>query len=347
MGRRRLHTKICDMLGIEYPVILAGMSFVSGAELTASVSEAGGLGVFGAFGVSADELLESIEYIKKLTKKPFGVDVVFPEVDDRAFLLIKEKIAVIRENKSIPDGVRTTLNYFTSILDKQLEIVVEHKIPVLICGLGNPIKFMPEARTHNIRVGALVGTVKQALRLEEAGVDFIVAQGYEAGGHTGRIGTMALVPQVVDAVKIPVLAAGGIGDGRGLAAALALGACGVVVGTRFIATLEAGGHKHYKDTVISSSEESWVISKAYTGKSLRTARNRWTEQWLKRENELLAFPLQMINAGEKLIPGGWVGGDMEWGAAPGGQIAGMIKEVKSAQEVVKEMVGEAERILQF
>lgn len=341
-----LHTIICDMLNIKYPIVQAGMGNVAEAELTAAVSQAGGLGVIGAFGMTAEQLLDNIRQVKNLTDKPFGVDVVFPEIGDRVSSLTGEEIKAIGGDEPLPDMIWNVLNYIPDILNRQLEIIVEEKVPVVIFGLGNPIIFMPRARAHNIKVGALIGTVRQARRMEEVGVDFIIAQGYDAGGHTGRIGTMSLVPQVADAVKLPVLAAGGIGDGRGVVAALALGACGVVMGTRFIATPEAVGHKNYKDKVVQSTEEDWVVTKSYTGKTIRTVRNRWTQQWSRREGEALPFPLQFIKAREKVLPGGWVGGDLEYGCAPAGQIAGMITEIKSAKEVVKEIVAEAEKILQ-
>ncbi len=340
-----LHTKICDMLNIKYPIVLAGMGNVAEAELTAAVSEAGGLGVLGAFSMTAEQMLDNIRQVRKLTDKPFGVDVVFPEIGDRVSSLTEEKIKAIGGDEPLPDGIWNILNYIPDILNRQLEIIVEEKVPVVVSGLGNPITFMPQARARNIKVGALIGTVRHARRLEEAGVDFIIAQGYDAGGHTGRIGTMSLIPQVVDAVKVPVLAAGGIGDGRGLVAALALGACGVVMGTRFIATPEAAGHKNYKDKIIQSTEEDWIITKSYTGKTIRTARNRWTQEWSKKESEALPFPLQFIKAREKTLPGGWIGGDIEYGLTPAGQIAGMITEIKSANELVKEIVAEAEEIL--
>jgi len=333
------------MLSIKYPIISAGMGYISRAELVATVSEAGGLGVIGAFGLSSEELLNEVKQVKNLTDKPFGVDVVFPEVGDRLSSLTEEKIRSIGGDKPLSELVWNILNYIPHILNQQLDIAVEEKVPVVISGLGNPANFIPRARAYGIKVGALIGTVKQAQRLEQVGVDFIIAQGYDAGGHTGRIGTMSLVPQVVSAVNVPVLAAGGIGDGRGIVAALALGAEGVVMGTRFVATIEAAGHERYKERVTHSTESDWVITRSYTGKTIRTARNRWTEEWANKEDEALPFPLQFIKAGERTIPGGWVGGDIEYGLCPAGQIAGMIDEVKSAKEVIRDIVDEAEKIL--
>lgn len=340
-----LYTKICEMLSIKYPILLAGMGYISRAELVATVSEAGGLGVIGAFGLSSEELLNDVKQVKQLTDKPFAVDVVFPEVGDRLSSLTEERIKDIAGDKPVSELVWNVLNYVPHILNQQLDIVVEEKVPVLISGLGNPADFILRARACGITVGALIGTVRQAQRLEEAGVDFIIAQGYDAGGHTGRIGTMSLVPQVVDAVNVPVLAAGGLGDGRGLVAALALGAEGVVMGTRFVATTEAAGHENYKERITHSTERDWVITRSYTGKTIRTARNRWTEEWANKEDEALPFPLQFIKAGEKVVPGGWLGGDIEYGLCPAGQIAGMIKEIKSAKKVMQDIVDEAEKIL--
>ncbi len=192
---------------------------------------------------------------------------------------------------------------------------------------------------------AVVGTVRHARRVVEGGTDIVVAQGTEGGGHTGRIATMALVPQVVDAIApVPVLAAGGIADGRGLVAALALGACGVWVGTRFVATREAFAHENYKRKIVEATEEGTVVTRAFTGKDCRVIRNRYAEQWEDRQNEIKPFPFQMMVDGGKM-EAAIVHGDTEAGIMPAGQISGAVREVKSAGDVVREMIEEAEEVL--
>src|SRR5712692_8118707 len=209
-------------LGIEYPIFQAGMGFVAHAELAASVSNAGGLGCIGSGTMNDRELREQIRRCRAMTDRPFGVDILFAEV---------------KADKSDQDVVRYTGN-----VNRLIEVTFEEKVPVIVSGLGNPAGVIERAHKDGVVVMSLCGNVKQARRLEASGVDVIIAQGHEAGGHTGRIGTMTLVPQIADAVKVPVLAAGGIGDGRGLIAALALGAQGIWMGTRFVASIEAFAH---------------------------------------------------------------------------------------------------------
>ena len=341
----KLHTKICSLLNIEYPIISAGMGIIARAELVAAVSEAGGLGLIGAFGISPEELLVDIKEVKRLTKKPFGVDVIFPDVPDEASQSISEEtIRAVAGDKPLHPQVRTTLEYFSGGLDRQLEIVQAEEVPVLVSGLGNPESFMPAARAKGILVGSLIGTVEQARQLESAGVDFLIAQGYDAGGHTGKVGIMALLPQVVDAVKIPVLAAGGIGDGRGLVAALVLGASGVVMGTRFVATPECMGHRAYKEKIVQAGDTDTTITKAYSGKPLRTFKNRWTAKWSKKKDQILPFPLQALKAGDHTM-GGWIHGELEYGAALAGQSSGLVTEIKPAGEIIRDIVTETDQLL--
>ena len=227
-------TPITRRLNITYPIFQAGMGFVAHAELASAVSNAGGLGCIGSGSMSARELSEQIHRCRDLTDRPFGVDILFAEV---------------KADKNNPTVVR-----YASNVQKLIDITFEEKIPVIVSGLGNPAGIVPQARKQGVVVMSLCGNVKQARRLEASGVDVIIAQGHEAGGHTGRIGTMTLVPQIVDAVRVPVLAAGGLADGRGLLAALALGAEGVWMGSRFVASIEAYAHANYKNKIVEIDE---------------------------------------------------------------------------------------------
>ena len=306
-------TALTETLGIEYPIIQAGMGGVAMAELTAAVSNAGGLGVIGGAMLTADGLREEIRKVKDMTDKPFAVDLLLAE--------------------GMPG------------LAEQIEAVYDEGVPVFASGLGNPAPYAAEMHRRGMKVLAVVGNVRNARRCAEGGADIIVAQGHEGGGHTGRIATLALVPQVVDAVKpLPVAAAGGIADGRGLVAALALGACGIWVGTRFVATHEAFGHLNYKNKIVEGNEEGTVISKAFTGKPCRVIRNKYADDWLGREAEIKPFPFQLMVDGYKIEAA--IGrGDTEIGFMPAGQVSGLIHGLDTAGDVVRAFIAEADEVL--
>jgi enoyl-[acyl-carrier protein] reductase II len=306
-------TALTETLGIEYPIIQAGMGGVAMGELTAAVSNAGGLGVIGGAMLTADGLREEIRKVKDMTDKPFAVDLLLAE--------------------GMPG------------LAQQIEAVYEEGVPVFASGLGNPAPYAAEMHGRGMKIIAVVGNVRNARRCAEGGTDIIVAQGHEGGGHTGRIATLALVPQVVDAVKpLPVAAAGGIADGRGLVAALALGACGIWVGTRFVATQEAFGHLNYKNKIVESNEEGTVITKAFTGKTCRVIRNKYADDWLGREDEIKPFPFQLMVDGYKLEAA--IGrGDTEIGFMPAGQVSGLIHRLEKAEDVVRAFIEEADEVL--
>jgi len=265
MGKKILRTKLCDMFGIEYPILNAGsgpslVGDLAGAtvDLVVAVSEAGGLGVLGAAGFTVDEMREAIREIRARTDKPFGVDLLLPKqmvmqgdaaldgpeeipLDDLLKSLPKshyEWIQKVKAEMELPDvDIMVRLNTTTFRPREAVKACIEEKIPLFCAGLGNPGFMVEEAHANGIKVLGITGNTKNAYRMAQSGIDVLVAQGHEAGGHTGRIGTMALLPQAIDAAApVPVLAAGGIGDGRGLAAALAMGCVGVWVGTRFLAT---------------------------------------------------------------------------------------------------------------
>jgi len=215
-----------------------------------------------------------------------------------------------------------------------------------VSGLGNPGPIVSRAHAAGMKVMALVGTGRQAIAVEKAGVDAVIASGHDGGGHVGRIGTIALVPRVVDVVRIPVIAAGGIADGRGLVAALALGAAGTWMGTRFIATAEARGHINYKRRITEIDEDGTVVTRAHSGKTNRMIRNAFTRSWEGRESEIKPYPIQLKEVGEPASNAGRIGGDIEHGVLPSGQSAGLIDSIERAGDVVRRTADEATRILE-
>ena len=323
--RSTLHTPLCDLLGIRYPICQAGMAFVARSSLAAAVSTAGGLGVIAAAHGTPALLRDEIRRVRDLTDKPFGVDVLFATI----------RIA------------SDEVEQFTDQVKGWVDVTLEERVPVLIAGLGNPGPVTAEAHRLGIKVMALCGNVKQARDHAANGVDVVIAQGHEAGGHTGRIGGMVLIPAVVDAVAPTlVVAAGGIADGRGLAAALALGAVGVWMGTRFIATHEAHGHDNYKKKIVAIDEEGTVVHRGATGKPCRAIRNDFTREWEKRTAEILPFPLQAQRVGFPAAIRAREEGDIENGHAACGQSAGLISEIVPARDLIERMVAQAEAIFE-
>jgi len=311
-----LRTPICDLLGIDYPIVLAGMGGVSMHRLVAAVSNAGGLGVLGAATLDAEGLRREIHKIRELTDRPFAVDLLAP----------------------IPDMIRP-----------QMRVIFEEGVKIFVAGLAVPQEFIAEMHERGMIVIVMTGKVQHAVKAEQAGADIVAAQGTEAGGHTGEVGTMALVPQTVDAVRIPVLAAGGIADGRGLVAALALGAQGVIMGTRFIATPEAQADRRYQEAILRSGESDTVRTRCYTGKPARAIRNPYNQAWEQRANEILPFPAQVavsMQEGVMDYMGVGRGTDPERTFMPAGQGMGLIREIKPAAEVVRDVMREAEETLE-
>ncbi len=310
-----LHTPICDTFGIEYPVFLAGMGGVSTSSLVAAVSNAGGLGILGGATMSADLLRDEIRRTKDLTDKPFAVDLLAP----------------------IPEMIRETI-----------QVVFDEEIKIFVAGLAVPAEFIDEMHERGMTVMVMCGRVRHAQKSEAAGADIVAAQGTEAGGHTGEVGTMALVPQIVDAVKIPVLAAGGLADGRGLVASLALGAQGAIYGTRFIATPEAQAADGYRQALVNAKENETVRSRSYTGKPARALRNERTDEWESRLDELQPFPGQAVLSSRENVMDYMGRGDHfdpNRTFMPAGQGLGMINEITPAAEVFASIVSEAEEIM--
>jgi len=319
-------TPITRRLNIQYPIFQAGMGFVAHAELASAVSNAGGLGCIGSGSMSAHELSEQIHRCRDLTDRPFAVDILFAEV---------------KADKNNATVVRYAAN-----VQKLIDITFQERIPVIVSGLGNPAGIVPQARKQGAIVVSLCGNVKQARRLEASGVDVIIAQGHEAGGHTGRIGTMTLVPQIVDAVRVPVLAAGGLADGRGLLAALALGAEGVWMGSRFVASIEAYAHSNYKNKIVEIDEEGTTITRCHSGKPCRLIRNKFTESWVGREAEIKPFPIQSVEYGFPLAEKARYEGKVEEGGMACGQSAGLINSIKPAGQIVRDVMIEARAALE-
>jgi enoyl-[acyl-carrier protein] reductase II len=314
-----MHTRLTDLLGVEHPVMLAGMGGVSYATLAAAVSEAGGFGCLGASTMGNDLMVEEMARVRAVTDKPFGVDLL----------------------TAMPGG-----------LTDQVKLVIEGGAAAFVAGLGVPTEVVELCHRHDVIVVSMCGKVEHAVRAVEAGCDLVVAQGTEAGGHTGQVAALPLVPQIVDAVgrRVPVVAAGGIFDGRGLAAALALGADGVWVGTRFIATPEARSVLGYKERLLTSREDQTTVSRAYSGKTMRVVRNGYTDYYDIHPEELKKFPEQMgvsFSAGTLHLGGDSLteGVDVDRECYPAGQGVGAITELVPAAELVRRFVAEAEEVL--
>jgi len=319
-----LRTPICERLGLKYPIFQAGMGFIARSELAAAVSAAGGLGVVGAGSTLGPEgLREEIRKVRALTGRPFGVDILFATVRARG----------------------ETAARYTDAVKEMVEVVLEERVPVLISGLGSPGDAVPAAHERGIYVMSVVGAVRHAVKAVEAGVDAVIASGSDGGGHVGQIGTAALVPAIVDALEVPVLAGGGLADGRGLVAALAFGAQGVWMGTRFIASGESFAHRNYKDKIAGTDSAGTVVTRAHSGKPCRLIANRFTASWALKEDAIQPFPIQAREVGEPASVLGRYEGDTDNGVLPAGQSCGLIGDVVDAGEVVGRLVAEAEQVL--
>lgn len=305
-----MKTRITDIFNIEYPIFQGGMAWVAEYNLAAAVSEAGGLGIIGAGGASAAFVREQIQKVKAATDKPFGVNVMLmnPEADEIA------------------------------------QIIVEEQVKVVTTGAGNPAKYMEQWKAAGVKVVPVVASVAMARMMERGGADAIIAEGMESGGHIGSATTMTLVPQVVDAVGIPVVAAGGIADGRGFAAAFMLGAEGVQIGTRFVVATESIVHENYKAMLIKAKDIDSTVTGMSHGHPIRSIRNKMTREYLRLEKEGTDF-MEL----EKLTLGGLrkavMEGDVVNGSVMAGQIAGLIKKEQPCKEIITEIMQEAKNLL--
>ena len=302
--------KLIELLDIEFPIIQGGMAWIADHSLASAVSNAGGLGVIAAGNLDSEELREEIIRTRRLTDKPFGVNI----------MLLSPQAG------------------------KLVEVVCEEKVPVVTTGAGNPGPFMERFKCHGIKVLPVVASAGLARRMEKLGADAVIAEGMEAGGHIGKVTTMTLVPVVVDTVTIPVVAAGGIGDGRGLAAAFALGASGVQIGTRFICTFECTAHAKYKERILNSSELDPVVTGSSTGHPVRSLRNGLTRRIEELEREGAGFEeIEKIAVGA--LKKASREGDVNNGSVMAGQVCGIIKEINTVEEVIGELVEEARKTI--
>jgi enoyl-[acyl-carrier protein] reductase II len=308
-----LRTPVCDLLGIDHPVLLAGMGGVSYAEVCAAVSEAGGFGSLGMAGTTPSFIRDQMRRVKGLTDKPFGVDLLAAQPES---------------------------------LTASVDIIISEGAKAFIAGLGVPTAILQELKAAGIVVMSMCGAVRHAVKAAEAGCDVVIAQGTEGGGHTGSVASVALWPQCVDAVDVPVIAAGGLFDGRGLAAALAFGCQGVWMGTRFIASVEAHAGQAYKDAIVRMHESDTVVSRGFTGKTLRALANETTAYYERHPEELQPFPLQVMESAQKNRMGPIAGIvddlDPRTQCFAAGQGGGGVREILSCAEIVERTVREAE-----
>lgn len=304
------HTPLCDLFGIEAPIFLAGMGQVAYAEVCAAVSEAGGFGTLGMVGASPDGIREEMRRVKALTRKPFGVDLL----------------------QALPDQVEAAI-----------DVIIEEGAAAFIAGLGIPGPVIGRCHAGGVKVISMCGTVDHARKAEQAGCDVVVAQGTEAGGHTGKVAAMALIPQTVDAVRIPVLGAGAIIDGRGLVAALSLGAQGAWMGTRFIATTEARAATQFKQRILAARGADTTVTRCYSGKPMRVITNPYVEEQERRPEEIKRFPEQLVRSAMAGVMNyvDDAATDPERTCMPAGQGIGAISEILPAGEVVRRVMREA------
>lgn len=304
-----MKNRICELLNIEYPVIQGGMAWVATAELAAAVSNGGGLGLIAAGGAPAEVVREQIKKARTLTDKPFGVNVML----------------------------------MSPFAEDVMKVILEEKPAVVATGAGNPAKYIPELKEAGIKVMPVVPSVALAQKMEKCGADAIIAEGTEAGGHIGELTTMVLIPQVCDAVSVPVIAAGGIADSRGTAAVMALGADGIQVGTRFICSTECIAHDNYKQAVLKAKDRDAVVTGRSTGAPVRALKNKLTREYARLEAE---------NASKEEIEALGVGGlrkafengDVEMGSLMAGQSAAMVHEITPCADIIKELLANIDGI---
>ena len=304
--------RLCELVGIEYPIFQGGMAWVANASLASAVSNAGGLGIIAAMNSNAAQLRAEIEKCRAKTDKPFGVNVML----------------------------------MSPFADEVAAVVAEERIAVVTTGAGNPSKYMEGWLAAGVKVIPVVPSVALAKMVARRGASAVIAEGGESGGHVGDLTTMALVPQVCDAVEIPVIAAGGIGDGRGVAAAFMLGACGVQLGTRFLVAKECGVHQNYKDQVLKAGDISTVTTgRRFGGNTCRCIKNSFSRNFLKEEYAPEATAESIANLGVGALRRAAVEGDVKTGCLLAGQISGMVNREQTAEEIVTEIFEQAEAVL--
>ena len=310
-----MDSEVCELLGIKYPIFQGGMAWVADASLAGAVSEAGGLGIIAGGNAPKAVIQAEIKKIRQLTDKPFGVNIML----------------------------------LSPFAEEIVELVCEEKVPVVTTGAGNPSKYMMQFKEHGIKVIPVVPSVALAVRMEKIGADAVVAEGMEAGGHIGKLTTMALVPQVVDAITIPVVAAGGIGDGRGMAAVCMLGAQAVQVGTRFLVAKECTIHEKYKARVLKARDIDTVVTCQHIGHPVRTIKNKLTKTYDQLEKIELRKEVPDLTELDALGKGALrkavVEGDIDYGSIMAGQIAGLVKEEETAEAIIHSFIKETQAVI--
>ncbi|MBZ6005927.1 enoyl-[acyl-carrier-protein] reductase FabK [Paraclostridium bifermentans] len=301
---------LCELLNIKYPIIQGGMAWVATAELAAGVSNAGGLGIIAAGNAPKEVIKEQIKKCRELTDKPFGVNVML----------------------------------LSPFVEEIMDLIVEERVEVITTGAGNPAKYIERLKEVNTKIIPVVPTIALAKRMEKHGADAVIVEGTEAGGHIGELTTMVLTPQVVDNVNIPVIAAGGIADGKGLAAALCLGASGVQIGTRFICSDECIAHENYKNLILKSRDRDAIVTGRSTGHPVRTLKNKLAKDILNMEKEG-ANPLDIGQKGVGSLRMAVVNGDVDNGSFMAGQIASYINDVKPCKQIIEDIMEESKSIL--
>lgn len=305
-----MKTRLTDLLGIEYPIIQGGMAWVATAELAAAVSNGGGIGIIAAGGAPADVVREQIKKARTLTDKPFGVNVML----------------------------------MSPFADEVMNVVIEEKPDVVITGAGNPGKYMADLKAAGIKIMPVIASVAMAKKMEKDGADAVIAEGTEAGGHIGELTTMVLVPQVADAVQIPVVAAGGIADKRGAVAAFALGADGIQVGTRFICAEECIAHDNYKQAVIKAKDRDAVVTGRTTGAPVRALKNKLTREYDRLEKSGASFEeIEQLGVGG--LRRAFQEGDVQTGSLMAGQSAAMVTKIEPAADIIRSYFDGTDEIL--
>lgn len=306
-----MKTRLCELLGIEYPIIQGGMAWVATAELAAAVSNGGGIGIIAAGGAPADVVREQIKKARTLTDKPFGVNVML----------------------------------MSPFADEVMQVVIEEKPEVVITGAGNPGKYMAALKEAGIKIMPVIASVAMAKKMEKDGADAVIAEGTEAGGHIGELTTMVLVPQIVDAVEIPVVAAGGIADSRGAVAAFALGADGIQVGTRFICAEECIAHENYKQAVVKAKDRDAVVTGRTTGAPVRALKNKLTREYDRLEKNGASFEeIEQLGVGG--LRRAFQEGDVQMGSLMAGQSAAMVTKIEPAADIIRSYFNGTEAVIE-
>lgn len=303
-------SRVCSLLGIKYPIIQGGMAWIATSELAAAVSNAGGLGIIAAGNAPAEIVEQEIIKIKELTDKPYGVNVML----------------------------------MSPFVDDVMEVIYKYRVPIITTGAGNPGKYMEKLKGMGTKIIPVVPSIALAKRMEKNGADAVIVEGTEAGGHVGEITTMVLVPQIADAVNIPVIAAGGIVDGRGIAASFALGAEAVQVGTRFICSDECIAHENYKNAILKAKDRDAVVTGRSTGHPVRVIKNKLVKEMAQLEKEN-ADVEKIEELGVGALRKAAIEGDAQNGSVMSGQVAAMVKEIKPCKDIIEEMMSQAEKVI--